>query len=175
MTPGAVPVIIGVGQLRANREGRPEAAREPLELILDAVGRAGADAGTTQLLDQVDDLSTVNVVSWAYDDLPGRVAEKLGARPRRSHSGPPGGESPVRPLDEAAARIASGESKLANALRAEFGQSIEEAQTWCAALHSRFTRIAATNDAAWDPVERSAEEIATVSGPNGWSASRIRS
>ena len=53
-----------------------------------------------------------------------------------------------------------------NALRARRGRSIEEHQLAVGRLMSGFTRVAADNPHAWFPVERSAEEIATVSERN---------
>jgi acetyl-CoA C-acetyltransferase len=55
-----------------------------------------------------------------------------------------------------------------NGLRAALGQDFETAQRWSAQMYAEMTRAAARNDAAWDPVERSAEEIATPTEKNRW-------
>jgi acetyl-CoA C-acetyltransferase len=52
-----------------------------------------------------------------------------------------------------------------NAIRAHLGHTIAEHQAYLGRLCSRFTAVAAQNPYAWFPVERPAEEIATV-GPN---------
>jgi acetyl-CoA C-acetyltransferase len=53
-----------------------------------------------------------------------------------------------------------------NALRARDGRSIEDHQKRLGALFSPFTRAAAANPEAWFPVERSAEELITVTQNN---------
>lgn len=53
-----------------------------------------------------------------------------------------------------------------NALRAERGLSLDEHINAMANLMSPFSRIAANNPYAWFPIERSAEEIATVTPTN---------
>jgi len=53
-----------------------------------------------------------------------------------------------------------------NALRAHLGRSIEEHQRKLGELFAPFTKVAAQNPEAWFPVERSAEELVTVSDRN---------
>ena len=53
-----------------------------------------------------------------------------------------------------------------NALRARDGRSIEDHQKRLGALFSAFTQTAAENPYAWFPVERSAEELVTVTEQN---------
>ncbi|MBX3481446.1 MAG: acetyl-CoA acetyltransferase [Caulobacter sp.] len=53
-----------------------------------------------------------------------------------------------------------------NALRARDGRSIEDHQKRLGELFAPFTRVAAANPEAWFPVERSAEELITVSDRN---------
>ena len=53
-----------------------------------------------------------------------------------------------------------------NALRARRGLSLDEHRRRIAELMSRFSAVAARNPYAWFPVERSAEEIATVDQSN---------
>lgn len=108
------PVVIGVGQVLANRDRTVAAAREPLRLIADAVHAAAADAcGTgTRLLRDVDAITVPHVASWAYADLPALLAERLAASPARTFSAPVGGQWPAALVDAAAARIAAGESRI---------------------------------------------------------------
>lgn len=108
-----LPVLIGVGQVVANRERTVAGAREPAELVLDAARAAAADAGRAGLLAEVDSIDTVDVASWRYDDLPGRLAARLGARPGHRFASGVGGQWPARLLDAAAARVAAGESRVA--------------------------------------------------------------
>lgn len=226
MDPFRLPVIVGVSQLRHNRERVAEHAREPLELLLEALRGAARDAGPHQPWLQVaDSLDIVNVISWRYDDLPGQVMTRFGLSPTHRLHSEMGGHRPVELIDHAARRIASGESRIAlvcgaeagsslelalrdssllgwtrapggplgfddamhggalvrrhglvepirgyplfeNRLRFELGQRFEEAQRESAELFADFTRVAATNPAAWNPTVLSPEEISTVTPDN---------
>ncbi len=109
----ATPVLAGVGE----RVQRPAdgTTGEPLDLLADAATAAASESGAAgegrALLDLVDHLDVVNVMSWLYDDLPARLAERLEIRPAQRTESPVGGEQPTRLLDRAAARIAAGESQ----------------------------------------------------------------
>jgi acetyl-CoA C-acetyltransferase len=107
------PVVVGVGQLRSNRERTVEQAREPLLLLRDALLAAERDAGVAGLLAAADAVHAVRVTSWTYDDLARRAAETVGAAPRHVEDTGIGGHLPVRLLDRAAARIWAGESDVA--------------------------------------------------------------
>jgi acetyl-CoA C-acetyltransferase len=108
-----IPVLVGVGQLRANRERTVDGAREPLELMVRALEFAERDAGVPGLLRSADGLAAIRTVSWAYDDLAGSVAARIGATPRTCENTPLGGQLPARLLDRAAAAIWAGESDVA--------------------------------------------------------------
>lgn len=110
-----VPVLIGIGQVRG-RARPPQQACEPLELVLDAVRAAIADAGVDPAgLDSagLDSVAAVHVASWAYDGLAARIAAALGAAPAHVEDTPLGGQWPTALLEAAAARIAAGETRLA--------------------------------------------------------------
>lgn len=109
----ALPVIVGVGQLRHNRARLLADAREPAALMEAAIRLAIADSTAEAALAAVDSLDAVRVMTWQYDDLPGLLAAKLGLRPRRAVHGEVGGNTPIAALDAAAARIAAGESRVA--------------------------------------------------------------
>ena len=53
-----------------------------------------------------------------------------------------------------------------NALRARDGRSIEDHQKRLGALFAPFSKVASQNPEAWFPVEKSAEELITVSEKN---------
>ncbi len=108
----ALPVVVGVGQI-TRRDGDDVALAEPLTLLLDAARAAEADAGA-RLLDQVDEIDLMPIGAWSYDDLPGLVVERLGldAARVRAREHPVGGETPIRALDAASARIAAGTARV---------------------------------------------------------------
>jgi acetyl-CoA C-acetyltransferase len=106
-----VPVLVGVGQVRGNRERTVEAAREPLSLLLDAVRAAEADGGVP--VREADSIAVVKVVSWAYDELAGVLAARVGATPVLTTDTTVGGHWPALLLEQAAARIAAGGSRIA--------------------------------------------------------------
>lgn len=105
------PVIIGVADIK----NRTDDAKEPAQLILEAIQDALTDAGNhSQLTASIDSLAVVRTWTRPYDDLPALLAEKLGARP--SHTNYPdyhGGNQPAKLLDEAALRVANGEARVA--------------------------------------------------------------
>lgn len=108
-----IPVLVGVGQLRANRERAVAAAREPLALMLEALDAAERDAGVPDLLRRADAVLAIRSASWTYSDLAAAVAARIGARPRTSVNTALGGHLPARLLEQAAAAIATGESEVA--------------------------------------------------------------
>src|SRR5664279_1039837 len=76
------PVLVGVGAVQ-QRLDDPRAALEPIELMIAALERAAADAGSRALLAQA---SSVRVPRgfWDYAD-PGRIiAERFGAATART-------------------------------------------------------------------------------------------
>jgi acetyl-CoA C-acetyltransferase len=148
-----VPVLVGVGQVRGNRERTVEGAREPMELILDAVRAAGADAAVD--LGALDTVATVHTASWAYAEPAARIAAAVGAAPGRTVDTGVGGQWPAELLETVAARIAAGESRLALIAGGE-------AQASVTALHR----------AGIDPATRWSTE---PGGPPDFSATGLRS
>ena len=57
---------------------------------------------------------------------------------------------------------------LENALRAHVGRSIDDHMNHISTMMSAFTKVAAQHPQSWFPVERSAEEIRTVTDQNRW-------
>jgi Acetyl-CoA acetyltransferase len=106
-------VLVGAGQVLGNRAREVSAAREPAELVLAAVDAAAADAGAPGLLAAADTITTVRTTSWAYADLAGRIGAHVGARPAHTGDTTVGGHWPAALLEQAAARIACGESRVA--------------------------------------------------------------
>ena len=124
-------VVVGVGQVR-NRPGLDSKEWNPLEpakLMAIALERAAADAGKPELLGQAQFIGAIPPMAWGYDDLPARVAELCGAKPRESEELPGGGEGPILLLNQVANRIAAGELEIALLCGAEAVYSRRKART----------------------------------------------
>jgi acetyl-CoA acetyltransferase len=112
-----VPILVGVGDI-INRNLGVHHAAEPAELMLDAISIAFQDTGLSSRLiadlrTNIDSIDVVRTWTWPYPDLPGLLAERLGARPVHTYCSPHAGNQPAKLVDEAARRIAKGETKLA--------------------------------------------------------------
>jgi acetyl-CoA acetyltransferase len=107
-----LPVVVGVGQI-THRGDEDLAPAEPIELLIAAARAAEADTGAG-VLGRVDAIELMPIGAWPYDDLPALVVERLGldAARVRAREHPVGGETPVRALDAAAARIAAGDARV---------------------------------------------------------------
>ena len=111
------PVVIGVGDV-INRSVLVEDSIEPLELMFEAIRQALKD---TEITDQnqldlqsvIDSIEVVSTWTWPYHDLPGLLANKLGAKPRHTATSAHGGNQPAKLFDEAARRISLGQTKVA--------------------------------------------------------------
>ncbi len=113
----AVPVVIGVGDIK-NRSSRLEDAFEPLELMLQAIAVALKDTGISAqdahtLQQSIDSISVVANWTWPYPNAPELLVNKLGCQATYLHESEHGGNAPAELFDEAARRIASGQSKVA--------------------------------------------------------------
>lgn len=109
-----IPVIVGVADIK-NRSTKVEDAKEPAQLMLEAVNLALQDASghPQQLKSRIDSVDVVHTWTWPYADLPGLLSDRLGVQPRHKSYTEVGGNHPARLLDEASIRISSGESKVA--------------------------------------------------------------
>lgn len=108
------PVIIGVADVKNKTDDH----KEPATLMLEAIELALGDAGTArdQLISQIDSIDVVRTWTWPYTDLPGLLSQRLGLQTNPKwlrYTGTHGGNQPARLVDEAAGRIARGETTLA--------------------------------------------------------------
>ena len=113
----AVPVIIGVADV-VNRSTKVEDAREPLDLIVEAVQSSIKDSGVfsdqaDKLRSSIDSIDVVASWTWPYPDLPGSLAKKLGIAVNHKHYTPHGGNQSGKIFDDAARRISQGKAKVA--------------------------------------------------------------
>jgi acetyl-CoA acetyltransferase len=109
------PVIIGVGDIK-NRSTKIEDAKEPAQLMYEAIQAALRDTQASNLVNlqaSIDSIDVVKTWTWPYPDLPGSLAEKLNVKPIHKHYSEHGGSQPGKLLDEAARRISKGECKVA--------------------------------------------------------------
>lgn len=111
----SVPVIIGVADV-VNRSTKVEDAREPADLMHQAILDAVRDASPTSpstLQSAIDSIDIVNTWTWPYPDLASFLSQKLGVNPKHRHLTPHGGNQPGVVFDDAAKRISTGETKVA--------------------------------------------------------------
>jgi acetyl-CoA C-acetyltransferase len=106
------PVIVGAGQF-TNRLKSLDQAIEPIEMMERVARVAAEDAGASGLLEKLDSVQVVNMLSWSYTDAPGMLATSLGAEPKHTVYSPIGGETPQRLINETAQAIAEGRIRLA--------------------------------------------------------------
>jgi hypothetical protein len=131
------PIVIGVGDIK-NRSVELSDALEPLDLILQSIAHALedtdlSDSAITELRNQIDSIDVVRTWTWPYPDLPGLLAERLGVTNslRHKHYSEHGGNQPAKLFDEAARRIAKGESKVAIVTGGEALASCEYFSPFC--------------------------------------------
>lgn len=111
--PPSTPIIVGVGEI-TNRSKRVEDAREPMDLMLEAIRNAIKDSGVQEssISPMVDSVAVVPPWTWPYEDLPGLIASKLGVNPAHKTIGIHGGNQPALLCDHVARQAAAGESRV---------------------------------------------------------------
>jgi len=124
--PHLSPVIIGVGEA-IDRPASLDQSLEPVALMAQALTAAQDDAGA-EVLNHVDSLDLVGLVSWRYVDPVGQLAASLGLDPARKTNASMGGETPIRLIHEAAVRIARGEQRMAAIVGGESTHSASRAR-----------------------------------------------
>lgn len=111
--PERVAVLVGVGQVN-DRPADPADGLDAIGLMLAALDAADRDAGGGWLGD-LDTLGIVQQISFREDNpMAPKLAARLGLADGVAYeSEGPNGDSPIRLLNEAANRIASGTAKVA--------------------------------------------------------------
>ena len=71
------PIFIGVAQVE-QREDDPSVAKEPLDLMVEAVRAAGEDCGNPKVLELADSVRVIRGI-WGYGNPARQVAERIGA------------------------------------------------------------------------------------------------
>jgi acetyl-CoA C-acetyltransferase len=126
------PVIVGVGQL-SRRPEDPSTAPEPVDMMREALERAGADSGAPDLLRNADSIRVMQLLCWRYRDPGVLLAERMGASPRETVLTSTGGNSPQMLVNETASAIQQGNLDVALLAGAE----------------AMFTRFRARREKAW--------------------------
>jgi acetyl-CoA C-acetyltransferase len=110
-----LPVIIGTGQIN-RRVDRGETALEPVDLIVEALRRAGTDTGTatgtSALLAEADAIRVVELLSWRYVNAAALVAGRIGADPKETAVSTTGGNSPQMLVNRTCLDIQAGRADL---------------------------------------------------------------
>ncbi len=132
--PPRTPVLVGIAQVE-QRIDDPQEAREPLELMIDAVERAAEDAGSRELLSRADVVRVIRGI-WRYGD-PGRaIAERIGCSGARTGITPFGGNFVQTTINQTAREILAGDLDVAILTGAECGRTwargrrLDKRPTW---------------------------------------------
>ena len=114
------PVLVGVSHLE-QRFTDFDSAKEPIELMIEAVKQAAQDAGSSALLDA----SSVRVIKgiWPYQDPARAVAEAIGCANAESVMSPFGGNFVQAVMNQSALDIQSGQHDIIVLAGAECGNS----------------------------------------------------
>lgn len=105
------PVLVGAGQLL--QRTTPDDALEPVDMIAEAARRAADDAGAPDILQALDSIRIVALLSWRYVNHAALVAERVGASPRETAYTSMGGNTPQTLVNKTARAIAAGELDVA--------------------------------------------------------------
>ncbi len=136
------PVLVGISQVE-QRATDPLTAREPIDLMMDAVKAAAQDAGSTALLRQA---ASVRVIRgfWRYENPAGAIREAIGNTRAETALAPFGGNHVQKVLNRSALDIQSGRHDIIIMTGAECGQT--QARARRAGLKLQWRSIGGTPD-----------------------------
>ena len=120
------PVLVGVGQVLNRLETLAE-AKEPLEMMMDAILMAEKDTGVDQLLAQTQSVRVVRGM-WGYKNPAKLLAERIGASGAESVGTLIGGNQNQVVINETASAILNNGLDLAIITGAENGKSAGKAR-----------------------------------------------
>ena len=120
------PVLVGQGQI-VNHAATLADAREPAQLIAEAIRSAASDAGLNTVPD-VDALNIVRMLSWRYANPAHTVAKLLGINTLADGITPHGGNMPQLVVNKLAVEIQKGELDIAIIAGGESSYSRSRAQ-----------------------------------------------
>jgi len=120
------PILVGAAQLE-QRIDDPLAGREPIELMIDAVQQAAADAGAPGLLEAASSVRVIRGI-WPYQNPAGAVAEAIGASGAETALTPYGGNFVQTVVNQCALEIQSGARDIIVITGAECGNTQAKAR-----------------------------------------------
>lgn len=141
-TPETTPVIVGIGEF-TDRPEQAADALEPVALMAKALRAADADTGGA-LMQQIESLELIGLISWRYRDPVNLLCEQLGIAPARRVNASMGGETPIRLIHEAAVRISRGEQTTAAIVGGEAMHAMSRARK--EGVKAPWTRLAAKEE-----------------------------
>ncbi len=136
------PILVGISQLE-QRSDDPLAAREPIELMIDAVRAAAADADSAELLRQAGSVRVIRGF-WRYENPAGAVCEAIGNTRAETALTPFGGNYVQKVLNRSALDIQAGKHDVIVMTGAECGYS--QARARRAGVKLQWRRIKGTPD-----------------------------
>lgn len=101
------PVIVAVGQVE-QRTTDPTGSLSPAALLAEAARATQAESGSDRLLDALDTVAVIKILSWRYRDPGAAVADALGISPKRTIATDDGGNYPQMLLNRACLEILAG-------------------------------------------------------------------
>ena len=157
------PVLVGQGQI-VNHAATLADAREPVQLIAEAIKSATLDAGLNTVPD-VDALNIVRMLSWRYTNPAHTVAKLLGINTRADGITPHGGNMPQLVVNKLAVEIQKGELDIAIVAGGESSYSRSRAQkenvtlNWTPEAQGTPAPLQIIDDAAMSSPEEIARKI----------------
>jgi len=112
------PVIVGVGQV-THREKITAEGLTAMDLAAGAIDACARDTGCPGILQRVDSLSVVNILTEHAESPVPKICEKAGIRPRVREETVIGGNHPQWLVNRAADKIMAGEVTVALLVGAE--------------------------------------------------------
>ena len=148
LSPEHTPVILAVGETVHKIDDLAD-AKEPVDLMADAMRAAEEDAGA-DILDKLDSVSVIGVVSWLYKNPAALLCDRLAINPPRQVKAGMGGEKPVRLLHEAALSIQRGDAQAVAIVGGEAQNAFRKARR----SKTRFDWTPrASREEAWGDIE----------------------
>jgi acetyl-CoA C-acetyltransferase len=120
------PILVGVAQLE-QRIDDPSKAREPVELMIDAVRRAAEDAGSPRLLAEAGSIRVIRGI-WGYQNPAKTIGEAIGNTRAETAMSQYGGNFVQTTVNLSALDIQSGKHDIVIITGAECGNTQAKAR-----------------------------------------------